>query len=244
MIRYKRSLRYRRILPFQKVEIRYRRDWPRHRRHVVGEGYFIPNDGDLEEMMLFCKNKAKKVLQSVIGVHSPLNNLEEFYSRGLVGLSSVLKKYPAFHTKVEFEKLAKTSIQNRIKDQMRDMFRQKRWGFSVSFVEESSDDVISTVAVVSHQNSVQLTALENLSVPPEDNYSLNELLGLIRPRVSEDSYNVLVSLVEDESPAYDHSFRKEKQEFFLELQGAIQDLVQLKFLNSFDLSKLFCRSAS
>lgn len=212
-----------------------RRQSPYFKRTVPGVGMFIPTAGDIQEMMDWSHRLAGIFVKTKMAhVYSPLNTVEDFHGKGIFALSTTLHKYPGFLDRTEYEKLCKSSISNRMKDHIRDLFRQKRWGFTVNYVEESNDDEISTVASVGC-HTVSLNHLEDLTHGTDlPEIQLQDLLTQFQSRLSPEAYDVLLELLE--GVEFDADYRATHSTLFQELQSIAMDLYdkgQLLVLESY-----------
>lgn len=209
---------------------RYPRKFPRHRRAflrtrrvVPNSGFYRPDDAHLTQMLGWINKVSRECIRSMVNVSSHLNTVEDFYAKGVQALSYVLHKYGGFSSKEEFERLARSSIGNRVKDHKRDIFRKKRWGFIVPLSEESQDSAPSTIASENGDGAMS-DSLIPLYTLPESTLELDELILAFKGRISPGAYKLLKGIVEgDHIP---NSRRKKDFNLFLELQNAAKELFE------------------
>jgi len=177
---------------------RYPRQFPRTRRIQPNVGFFIPTEGDVTEALSFGKALVARALSKVTAICSCLNTRDQFEGMVVDVFCRCLDRYRAFTSKAEFLKITRTAMRNRVLDNFRNMFRQKRWGFEVEFVEESDDDRVSTIASINRHTVCLSNSADLVTQFSTDDLDLQELLLQFQQTLSPEAYRLLLSLFHEE----------------------------------------------
>lgn len=130
--------------------MRYPRHFVKYKRVLVGKvkrlvrSHYTPTEAHVVAILAWAKAKAFFVKGKISAVNSYLTDIDEFMSVADRAVAGVIDYYRVFDTTTDFEKLCKSTINNRYQDHLRFLFRGKRWGMNVCLTATGLGDYTSS----------------------------------------------------------------------------------------------------
>lgn len=203
----------------------------RVKRVKVGKGCYVLVQSDLKNLLKEADTMASKKFMKVAGVHNSNINLNEFKSQTRVAISSVLSQYGIFRSRLDFIKLSKVSIRNKLQDHTRNAFRKKRFGFEIPIVPTRPEEEAES-SVENHYSSVISEDSFNPTYSEKIRYD-----DLFKDELSKEAYQTYLLCSTDPSQINRLKFSEEHKLHFQEMKYILKKY-HLYSCKKFSISKL------